>query len=187
MNAEVRHENIKGDLWSLIFFRGLLVGLLGFFLVVFPRGLMTIMIIIMGAWWLIDGVGILVQSLRGRKANKIWILGVFSGLIGICGGLIIVTHPVLKNIRDTDAYMWILFVTGLIYGLNSVVIGWNLYKKEKQQLSTLFAGVFYLLFAIVIALLPYGKPEILIRIIGVLAIIIGILLIRQSIREKEKK
>ena len=51
-------------------------------LLLFPQGTLTGLLIIMGVYWLIDGIVTTFKSIKGRKIHAAWGWGIFTGVLG---------------------------------------------------------------------------------------------------------
>jgi uncharacterized membrane protein HdeD (DUF308 family) len=76
-------------LWWLSFIRGLAALLLGVTLLVAPAQGRLLLAQYMGMYWLATSLLSIVWGLRGARFTRLWLV---AGIVGILGGLLIVTH-----------------------------------------------------------------------------------------------
>ena len=176
------------DLWSLILIRGISLIILGIILLAFPMATLTVMVIIMGAWWLIDGIVTAIKSIKGRKQYKAWGWSVFTGILVAVAGIIVLSQPVLSAILTTSFLVWFLAIAAIIYGVTGLVTGIRLRKNNKGEWSMILGGILSIFFGIILIISPFVSAVVIVKTIGVIAIIGGItILVLAFIMKKEAK
>lgn len=170
---ESTEKKILENVWSLILLRGIALLVLGLILLIFPMATLTTMIIVMGAWWLIDGIITSYKSFIGRKQNKAWTWGIFTGILGAIAGIIVLSHPSFSAIITTSFIVWFLAISALIYGLNSIITGIRLRKEIKGEWSMIIGGVFSVFLGFILMFSPVLSVLSIMKIIGFISIIGG--------------
>ena len=188
-NIESTEKEVLKDLWSLILLRGVSLVILGIILLAFPMATLSVMLIVMGAWWLIDGIITIVKSIKGRKQQQAWGWGIFTGILGAIAGIIVLSNPALSAILTTSFLVWFLGVSALIYGISGIVTGIRLRKKIKGEWSMILGGIFSILFGIILMSSPFVSALTIITIMGIVAIVGGItiVVVAFSVKKKTKK
>src|SRR5262245_21999071 len=79
--------------WWALALRGVLALLFGFLALTRPGITLTAIVLLIGAYMLVDGVLAVVASLRGMRAGDRWGWMLFEGIIGIAAGLIVLRTP----------------------------------------------------------------------------------------------
>ena len=186
---ETIEKKVFTDLWSLVLIRGIGLVLLGIILLAFPLDTMKVLILIMGAWWVIDGIVTVVKSIKGRKNQQAWGWGIFTGLLGVIAGIVVLSQPALSAILTTSFLVWFLGISALIYGINGIVTGIRLRKEVKGEWSMILGGIFSIIFGIILMVSPLVSAMTIIKIMGIVAIAGGITLtlVAFGIKKKAKK
>jgi len=186
---ESTDKQILTDLWSLILVRGISLVLLGIVLMAFPIASLTVLIIVMGAWWLIDGIATVFKSIKGRKQQQVWGWGIFTGILGVIAGIIVLSQPALSAILTTSFLVWFLGIAALIYGVIGIVTGVRLRKEIKNEWSMILGGILSIVFGIILIISPLVSAMVIVNIIGIAAIIGGItiIIVAFSVRKLAKK
>jgi uncharacterized membrane protein HdeD (DUF308 family) len=187
--SESPEKQVLTDLWSLILIRGISMVILGIVLLAFPMGTLTFLIIVLGAWWLIDGIVTIVKSIKGRKQQQAWGWGIFTGILGAIAGIVVLSQPALSAILTTSFLVWFLGLAALIYGINGIVTGIKLRKKISGEWSMILGGILSILFGILLLTSPFVSALTIVTVIGIFAIIGGItvVVIAFQVRNKSKK
>ena len=173
---ETIEKGVLTDVWSLVLIRGISLILLGIVLLAFPLNTLTVLIFVMGAWWLIDGIVTVVKSIKGRKNQQAWGWGIFTGLLGVIAGIIVLSQPALSTILTTAFLVWFLGIAALIYGINGLITGIRLRKEIKGEWSMILGGIFSIIFGIILMVSPLVSAMTIITIMGIVALAGGITL-----------
>ncbi|MBL0715979.1 MAG: DUF308 domain-containing protein [Desulfosarcina sp.] len=181
-------KRLDSTLWKLIVVRGIALLLAGLILLFFSQGTLTVLIIIMGVYWLIDGIVTTFNSIKGRKVYAAWGWGIFTGVLGIIAGLVVLSQPVLSAILTTSFLVWFLGIAAIIYGISGLVTGIRLRKETKGEWTMILGGLFSIVFGIILITSPFVSVLVIIKTIGVIALIggISILVVAFGIKKKAK-
>lgn len=191
MTKEIESTGNKAmkDVWSLVLLRGICLAIVGIIFLIFPMSTLNVMLVIMGLWWLVDGIITIVKSVKGRKQHEVWRWGIFTGVLGVIAGIIVLSNPALSTILATSFLAWFLGISAFIYGISGIVTGIRLRKEIKGEWSMIIGGVFSILFGSLLIGSPFVSIHTIITIIGVVSLIGGaaFLLVAYSIKKKVKK
>ncbi len=165
--------------WWLILVDGIFVGLLGFWLLVYPQSTLTLLIIFLGAYWFVTGIfqfaGAFTQK-EHRVAN------IVMGLLGLAAGATIMINPIMGAVVVPGVIVIILGVEGVMMGAAAMF----------QALRGAGAGRFiYGLFSLVIGLILILNQPFAIGVtalpfaIGVFALAIGLAVTAASFRVRK--
>lgn len=105
--------------WYLPLLRGLFAVVLGVVALVWPGMVVLTLVLVLGAYWLVDGVVAIVDALRRRGSPGVgWQL--FLGIVGALAGLALIFRPGLSTaVLLTIAGVWAV-VAGLVILFGSV-------------------------------------------------------------------
>jgi uncharacterized membrane protein HdeD (DUF308 family) len=179
-------KKLGSTLWKLIMVRGFALLLAGLILLLFPQGTLTVLVIIMGVYWLVDGIVTTFKSIKGRKVHAAWGWGIFTGVLGIIAGLVVLSQPVFSAILTTSLLVWFLGIVAIIYGISGLVTGIRLRKQTKGEWTTILGGLISILFGIILITSPFVSVLVIIKSIGVIALIGGIIILVTAFGIKKK-
>jgi uncharacterized membrane protein HdeD (DUF308 family) len=160
--------------WWVVLLQGIAAVILGIFLLLSPGMTMVVIVQFIGIYWLVSGlfqiVAIFVDSTQ-------WGWKLFSGVLGIIAGVIIVQHPLWSPVLLTSVLVIILGIEGLIIGIINLI---QAFQGGGWGVGIL--GALSILFGIVllanVLLAAFSVPWVL----GVLGIVGGIIAIIYSFR-----
>ena len=185
----VKQENsneFNSALWKLIGLRGITLLLVGLILLIFPTATLTVLVIIMGVYWLVDGIVTTYKSIQGRKVYAAWKWGIVTGVLGIIAGLVVLSSPALSTLLTTSFLVWFLGIAAIIYGLSGLITGFQLRKEIKGEWTMIIGGIFSIIFGIILISSPFISALVLIKTMGVIAIIGGITILFMAIGINKK-
>jgi uncharacterized membrane protein HdeD (DUF308 family) len=185
--VELAEQQLTGDLRNLIFIRGISMAIVGIILLVYPLATVTILLIIMGIMWLIDGLTTIIKSIKGRKNSKAWGWGIFTGALGVFAGLVVLSQPAFSALLTTGFLVWFLGISAVIYGINGIVTGIRLRKEIRGEWSMILGGAFSIIFGIILMVSPLVSALVIIKTMGIIALIGGISIFFFALRLKKKK
>ena len=188
MNNQEELKQLGSTLWKLIMVRGIALLSAGLILLLFPQATLTALVIIMGVYWLIDGIVTTFKSVKGRKVYAAWGWGIFTGVLGIIAGLVVLSQPVLSTILTTSFLVWFLGIAAIIYGISGLVAGIRLRIETKGEWTMILGGLFSTIFGIILITSPFVSFLVMIKFIGVIALIggISILVVAFGVKKKAK-
>jgi uncharacterized membrane protein HdeD (DUF308 family) len=176
-NEELIKNGVLKELWGLILLRGISMVILGIILLAFPMASLTVLLALMGAWWIIDGVITVFKSVKGRKYQKAWGWGIFMGVLGIVAGVVVLSKPLASAILTTSFLTWFLGIVALAYGLNGIVTGISLRKEIRGEWSMILGGILSICFGIILMVSPFVSAVIILKTVGIVASVVGIVVI----------
>jgi uncharacterized membrane protein HdeD (DUF308 family) len=169
-------QELTTRLWKLIMLQAVILLLAGVILLAYPETTLGVLFFIMGAYWLLDGILMTVKSIEIRKENSAWTLGLITGIIGMLAGLIVVLHPGFSSILTTSFFVWFLGLAALIYGIGGLVTGIRMKKRSKAGSVMIIAGIFSIIFGIILLASPYSTFITIVQILATFTIIGGLTL-----------
>ena len=159
--------------WWLILLQGIATAILGVLLITQPGITLATLTIFLGVYWFVLGVIDLVHMFT-EPAGWGWKL--FSGVIGILAGLVLIRHPLWSAAIGASLLVWIVGFLGLLFGVVGIIRaftggGWGM------ALSGLLSAVLGLLLLFHTAV----TVVVLIYLVGIIAIVGGVIAIVSAI------
>jgi uncharacterized membrane protein HdeD (DUF308 family) len=163
--------------WALVL-RGLLAILFGVMAISWPSITLEILILFFGAYSLVDGFFSSAGALAHRKHDKTWWLFFLSGLAGIVIGALVFLLPGLTAL----VLVYLIAARALLVGILEITAAIYLRREVNNEWFMILNGLISILFAVVLFLMPGAGALALVLMIGIVAIIIGILLLTLGFR-----
>jgi len=169
----ITSTQVSRHYWWILGIRGLLAVLFGLAAIVWPRLTLLVLVLLFGAYALVDGVIAVVVSLQVRRVFTRWWVLLLEGLVGIIAGLLTFLWPGITALVLLYVIAFWAIVTG-VFEIAAALSGW---LPVAQEWSLALAGVLSVLLGVLLAILPGVGLLSLVWLIGVYAIVFGILLI----------
>jgi uncharacterized membrane protein HdeD (DUF308 family) len=166
--------------WWLILLRGIFAILFGILTFVWPGISLVTLVLLFGAYALVDGVFALIAAIKGGTPTPRWWLALV-GVIGIVAGLVTMLLP------GMTAIWLVLFMAGwmIATGVMQIVGAIRLRHEIDNEWWLVAAGVVSVVVGLVIAVAPSAGALGLLWAIGAYAIVFGVTLIGLAFRLKK--
>jgi uncharacterized membrane protein HdeD (DUF308 family) len=165
--------------WWLVLLRGIAAIIFGALAISWPGLTLLTLVMFYGAFALIDGVIALVAAVTGGAPVARWWLALV-GLLGIGAGVLTFMWPGLT------AFVLLFIIAGwaIATGVVQIIGAIRLRKEIDNEWFLILSGVISVLFGLAIWFNPGGGALALVWVIGIYAIIAGVLYISLAIRLK---
>jgi uncharacterized membrane protein HdeD (DUF308 family) len=167
--------------WWLMLLRGIAAILFGILAFIWPGVTLITLVILYGAYALIDGVLALYAAFTGRGGPiPTWWL-VVGGLLGIAAGLVTFFWP------GVTALVLILFIGAwaLVRGIFEIIGAIQLRKEIDNEWMLILGGILSVIFGLAVMVMPGAGALALIWVIAFYAILFGALMIGFALRLKK--
>ena len=159
--------------WWLVVLRGVFAILFGVLAFIWPGITIGALVILFGAYALIDGVSSVATGVMHRQDNDRWWVMLLEGIAGIVFGILTFVWPAVTAV----VLLVFIAVWAIITGVLELVAAVRLRKEIDGEWALGLAGVLSVLFGVVMLLRPGAGALALIWVIGSYAIVFGVLLI----------
>lgn len=173
------------DLWWLVLIRGLAILALGVLFLLNPLAATTVLLMFLGAYWVIEGVFTIVRVFRTRSYLGGWGWSVFWGIVSILAGVIVFVFPILSAAVSLVFAVTLVSVMAFLSGIFSIADGIRLRKVISNEWSLIIGGAIMIVLAALAFLFPFIATAVLVWAIGIAAIAGGIVLIVLSFRMRK--
>jgi len=177
-------KEVFSNIWWLVLLRGIVILLMGILLISRPLPTIIVLFYLLGFYWFFDGIFTVIESIRGKKGHEHWGWGVFVGIISVLAGILVFTQPYLSAVIGVTFVIYLVAIMVLISGIWSIVTGIRLRKVVSNEWSMILGGVISALFAILLMSNPLVSAMTLVWLMGLFALIGGIVLIIVAFRIK---
>ena len=169
--------------WTWIVFRGVVAIIFGVLTLRNPAITLTVLIMLFGAYALIDGLMMVIAAVSNRRGEEGWVALFFAGM---CGILIGIGTFVMPAITATVLLVFIA-VWAVVIGIAQIVAAIRLRKVITGEWMLAVAGVVSVLFGLILIARPAAGALAVVFWIGAYAVFYGIILIALGFRLRSWK
>src|SRR5262249_4342192 len=169
-------ETLARNWWALVL-RGVAGVIFGVLTFVFPAMTLAVLIMLFGAYAIVDGVFNLVAAVSGRTEQRWWHL-VLEGIVSIAAGVVAFAWPGLTLL----ALVWIVAGWAIVTGVLEIVAAIRLRKHIDHEWWLVLSGVASLVFGGLLIVAPVAGAVVGALWIGAYAVVFGALLIGLGLR-----
>ena len=164
--------------WWLVALRGLLAILFGVLLLVWPGIGLAVLVILFGAYALVDGLFALGHAFSSTEDPSHRWAHVFEGVVGVIAGIVTFFWPGVTAL----ALLYVIAAWALVTGVLELIAAFRLRAHVENELWMGLGGVLSILFGIVLLVAPGAGALAVTWIIAAYAIVFGIALIALGFR-----
>jgi uncharacterized membrane protein HdeD (DUF308 family) len=150
----------------LIVIEGFCLVIMGFMLLASPGMTITIIVQILGLYWLIAGILRIVSIFIDKS---MWGWKLFAGILGIIAGIIVVQHPLWSTVILGSTLVLVVGIGGIAYGIIRLIQAF-----QGAGLGAGVLGVVSIIIGIVLLANVWGVTTSLPYILGIVSIFGGI-------------
>jgi uncharacterized membrane protein HdeD (DUF308 family) len=154
--------------WRVVLLRGLVALAFGVAALLWPRITLTAMVLLFGAFVLVDGVAMLVEAIRGRHANRALSRGLFA-VAGIAAGILTLVWPGITTL----ALLFVIAAWAFVTGLIEIAAAIRLRRELEGEWLLILSGVLAIGFAVALAVSPGTGALAITWLIGWFAMLLG--------------
>jgi uncharacterized membrane protein HdeD (DUF308 family) len=158
--------------------RGAAAILFGVLVLVWPPSAIAALVLLFGAYAVVDGIFNLVAAVRAPRGERRWGWLVFEGVISILAGLFTFFWPGITVLVLVLLVAWWSVVTGVA----EIVVAIRLRKQIEGEWLLGLAGVLSLAFGVVLFVAPAAGAVAIAIWIGAYSVIFGSLLVGLGLR-----
>src|SRR5581483_4553486 len=163
--------------WWVVLLRGvagIVFGIASFFA---PAISLAVLILLFGAYALVDGVLTLISAVRNTTERRWWVL-LLEGLVGIIAGIITFVWPGITAV----ALLYVIAAWALITGALEIVEAFRLRKVIDNEWLLVLSGIISIALGVLLAMFPGPGVLALVLWIGAYALVFGVLLVGLGFR-----
>jgi uncharacterized membrane protein HdeD (DUF308 family) len=172
--------NILSRFWWMILLRGLVAILFGILVLAQPGISLLSLVIVFGAFALVDGITNVVTAWGGRREHEHWWVLFFAGLAGIVLGVLTFVNPGITAL----VLLFYMAVWAIVTGVMQIVAAIRLRKEIEGELWLGLAGLASVIFGMILMARPGAGALAVLWLIGVYAIGYGVILLLLAIRAR---
>ena len=171
---------LAGNWWALLM-RGIAAVLFGLAALAWPGVTLLVLIVIFGAYAMVDGVLAIVAGIWGSEGSR-WLL-LAEGVLGVLAGLVVFFWPGMTAM----VLLFLISAWAILTGLLKVFMAIGFRRKVENAWLMGLSGVLSILFGVVLAVLPGAALLSLVWLVGIYALIFGAVLIVLGFRARSHR
>jgi uncharacterized membrane protein HdeD (DUF308 family) len=166
--------------WWLFLLRGLFAIALGAFAVVFPSATLAVLVLLIGAYLLVDGVVAIVKAFRVIRSDPHWWALLLEGVLGVLVAFVIFAWPGLSLI--SLAYLvgyWAIFT-----GASALFTAIRLRTHVPNEWLYMVFAVVSIVFGLFVIAAPAAGLAYIVIMVAVYGFVAGVTLIALALRAR---
>ena len=163
--------------WSPVL-RGLVAIVVGIIALALPGITLGVLVILFGAYSLIDGIAATMAAYRSSRAGESWGVLLFEGVVGIITAAAAFLWPAITALVLIYLIGWWALVTGVL----EVVAAVRLRKHIAGEWLLALSGIASVLFGILVLVVPLAGALAIALWIGIYSLVFGVILIGFGMR-----
>lgn len=173
--------------WWAVAMRGALAILFGVTALVWPGITLFALVLLFGAYSLVDGAFTLAAALGRRDrgmtdtGSRIWL--VVQGVAGIMIGVLAFVWPGVTAL----ALLWLIAIWAIVIGVLEVIAAVRLRRELRREWLLGLSGAATALFGILLIAWPATGVLTLIALIGISAVVFGVVLLAFAVRLRRQQ
>lgn len=164
--------------WWVLLIRGILAVIFGILALVNPAATLAVLVLIFGAYYLVDGIFSIITSLTAPKGYRGWVWLLISGVAGVIIGLLTFLMPGVTALVLLYYIVAWLMVTGVM----QIIAGVRLRKEITGEFFLILGGILSVLLGLYLLMNPGPGALAVVWIIGLYAIVFGVTMIIAAFR-----
>jgi len=168
--------------WWVLAIRGVAAILFGIAAFAWPGITLAALVLLFGAYALVDGIFAVVNGFSVRKENERWWMVILEGLAGIIFGVLTFLWPGITAL----VLLYFIAAWSILTGAFEIAAAIRLRKEIEGEWLFGLAGFASMVFGILLIVMPGPGALALIWLIGSYALIFGVLLLALAFRLRSR-
>ncbi|CRK50706.1 conserved membrane hypothetical protein [Rhodococcus sp. RD6.2] len=164
---------IAKDVWWLLLLRGIIAVIFGIVALVWPDVTVKALIVVVGIFWIIDGIVSAVRAIQARKVVMSWVWWLAGALVSVVAGVVLFVWPDLTAL----AFAYLMGFWAILVGILEIIGSFQVMANGGQWIGSMVAGALALIFGLILVIWPGSGIIGLMWLVGIFAIAFGVLFI----------
>ena len=165
-------QQMISNVRTMFLVRGIAAILFGILTFVWPNLTLSVLVLLFGVYAVIGGITAVAAAVRNRDEQG-WGLLLFEGILGILAGVVALVWPNITAL----AFLYLLAAWAIITGIMELVAPLAFPMRGGRAALMVLAGLASIVFGILIAAQPSSGLLAVVWLIGVYAIVFGVMYI----------
>ena len=159
--------------WWVLALRGLFSIIFGILVIVWPGIALETLLLLVAAYFLVDGVVEIVTSIQQRATNPQWLWGVLEGVVSVLAGIGAFLFPGITAL----ILLYLIAIYAIMTGILQLIAAWQLRKEIEGEIWLGLSGLLSVIAGILLILFPGTGALAVLGIIAAYSILFGVFLI----------
>jgi uncharacterized membrane protein HdeD (DUF308 family) len=164
--------------WWVVALRGAIAILFGVFTILNPAISLAALILLFGAYALVDGVFSVIAAITRRRNEPRWVALLVSGILGILIGVATALMPGVTAL----VLLYFIAAWAVVRGIFEIAAAIQLRRVIEGEFWLILAGVLSVAFGVLMFLFPGAGAIAVLLWIGVFAVVFGVMLLALAFR-----
>ncbi len=164
--------------WWVFLLRGVLAVIFGIIALLFPGMALTSLVLVFGAYALIDGISAIVLSIGARRSDTQWWMHLLEGVVGVIAGVIALIYPSIAALT----LLYVIAAWAIVTGVIEIILAFRLRREITNEFWLGLGGLLSIAFGVYTLIFPGAGALALITLIAIYAIIFGVIFILLAFR-----
>jgi uncharacterized membrane protein HdeD (DUF308 family) len=164
--------------WDMFLVRGILAILFGIATLLMPGITLVVLVVLFGAYALLDGVVVSILAIKDRKAHSDWWLMLLTGLVSIAAGVLTFAWPGITAV----SLFYVIIAWAIATGTFEVIYAIRFRKEIEGEWLLVLDGILSVAFGILLIAQPIPGALAVLWMIGVYGIAYGTMLVVLAFR-----
>lgn len=164
--------------WWVVLLRGICAVVFGILAFVWPGLTLLSLVLLYGAYALVDGLLSMACGVAGSAAPRSWWVMILVGLLGVAAGMVTFLYPGITAM----VLLVIIAFAAMGRGVCEIAAGIRLRKEIEGEFWLILGGILSLVFGVFLLLRPGVGALAVVWLIGGYAIVLGIVAMLLSFR-----
>jgi uncharacterized membrane protein HdeD (DUF308 family) len=165
-------QQLIGNFRTMVLFRGIAAILFGILTFVWPKLTLYVLVLLFGVFAVVSGITAVAAALRNRGEQG-WGLLLLEGILSILAGVVALVWPGITAL----AFLYLLAAWAILTGITELVAPLGFPMSGGRAVLMVLAGLVSIVFGILIAAQPASGLLAVVWLIGVYAIVFGVMYI----------
>ena len=165
-------QQLIANFRTMFLFRGIAAVLFGIITLVWPKLTLSTLVFVFGIFAVVSGITAVAAALRNTREQG-WGLLLFEGIVGILAGVVALVWPGITAL----AFLYLLVAWAILSGIVELVAPLSFPMSGGRAVLMVLAGLVSIVFGILIAAQPSSGLLAVVWLIGVYAIVYGVMYI----------
>lgn len=164
--------------WGWIVARGVVAILFGLVVLLSGAASPVLLVLLFGAFALVDGIVMIVAAAADRQAAPVWVEMVLGGIFGVLVGIAALVSPLITGL----VLLALIAVWAVIVGITEIVAAFRLRKVIEDEWALGLIGLASVAFGVIVLLRPLAGALAIALVIATFALLTGVLQIVFGVR-----
>src|SRR5215469_4972806 len=164
--------------WWALMVRGIVALLFGFLAFVWPGITLGVLVLLFGAYALVDGIFAVVAAIDNKGTERKWWTLLIEGFLGIAVGVVTFMWPHITALT----LLYLIGIWAIVTGVFEIAEAIRLRKVIKHEWLLALAGIASIIFGVFLFAFPRAGALAVVWWIGAYAIFFGVMMLTLGLR-----